>query len=601
MRTDFCSMMQKQLWPNTISWVRKELADVNYKLFTLFPARSVVVKAIMGWLFISTLGEKAGLGKTLPATDIRSMETSFMEFMQTRLKKPDYFSDKPHKCAWKKLWNDICSRFLSIIVNTLVPFERASAMQATALAEKWKPPKAKTLAARAKEPDAQEHEDVDADSPLLDEAEENDDDDEENENPSDKARRAAKDYTAYRRAEWLCALQKRLEELQTSAQARYCDKYPSQTPLSRNTGTVLSMTFKVNKGSNHKSKIPLPPRFKFSNVFPLVGYVPGSIMITEQLLQCMVFEYNLQIFEQHKDAKKKEKMDKPKRKNMHPHAWMEFFNEPETYWKSLIRTGDMSSVLLRNKFTCDGISVSVIETHIETKMKYVPSVIDEKATLLLPDPPKLDYVNGLDMASLSEHNVEVIITGDLNRKNYGVFHARKIGQFVDEHAKKQKQQQSSAAAACAPAAAPASQSTQSFESANPFATLLDKDVSDGGIDRSDKKAFKNARKNPDIAGITITFSKTEYKSVRKIKQQAQLRKKLEDRERDKRFRALGSSYVDIFAMPPLLKGSCPNAIGDLLAFLGEDDGTGKCRFGALMSYYSKTIFRRLRMESYTDK
>ena len=62
----------------------------------------------------------------------------------------------------------------------------------------------------------------------------------------------------------------------------------------------------------------------------------ASIMITEQLLQCMVYEYNLQVFEQQKnsnvkedkDAKKAEKTDKPKRKNMHPHAWMEFFNEP---------------------------------------------------------------------------------------------------------------------------------------------------------------------------------------------------------------------------------------------------------------------------------
>ena len=52
---------------------------------------------------------------------------------------------------------------------------------------------------------------MDADSPLSDEVEENNDDDEENENPSNKARRAAKDYTACRRAEWLCALQKRLE------------------------------------------------------------------------------------------------------------------------------------------------------------------------------------------------------------------------------------------------------------------------------------------------------------------------------------------------------------------------------------------------------
>ena len=298
-----------------------------------------------------------------------------------------------------------------------------------------------------------------------------------------------------------------------------------------------------------------------------------------------------------KDVKKAEKTDKPKRKNMHPHAWMEFFNEPEKYWKSFSRPGDMSSVLLRNKFTCDGISVSVIETHIETKMKYVPPIVDEKATVLLPDPPKLDYVNGLDMASLKEHNVQVIIAGDLNRKNYGVFHARKVGQFVDEGAKKQKQKQQQQSPVAASASASA-QSTQSFESVNPFATLLDKDVSDGGIDRRDKKTFKNARKNPDIAGITITFSKTEYKSVRKIKQQAQLRKKLEERERDKRFHALGSSYVDIFAMPPSLKGSCSNAIDDLLAFLGQDDGTGQCRFGALMCYYSKTIFRRLRMESY---
>jgi len=300
MRTDFCSMMDKQLWPNTVSWVRKELADINPTMFTLFPARSVVVKTIMGWLFVFTLGEKVVLGKTVPPTDIRSMETSFMEFMRTKLKKPDYFSDNPHKRAWKNLWNDICSRFLSVIVNTLVPFERASAMQAAALAEKGKPPNAKTLAARAKEPDAQEHEDVDADSPLSDEVEENNDDDEENENPSNKARRAAKDYTACRRAEWLCALQKRLEELQTSAQARYYDKYPRQSAVSPNTGTGISRTSKMNKGSNHKTNIPLPPRFKFSNVFPLVGYVPGSIMITEQLLQCMVYEYNLQVFGQKK-------------------------------------------------------------------------------------------------------------------------------------------------------------------------------------------------------------------------------------------------------------------------------------------------------------
>jgi len=101
MRTDFCSMMQNQLWPNTISWVRKELADINPELFTLFPARSVVVKAIMGWLFVATLGAKVVLGKTAPPTDLSSMEISFMECMQTKLKKHDYFSNKTQACMEK--------------------------------------------------------------------------------------------------------------------------------------------------------------------------------------------------------------------------------------------------------------------------------------------------------------------------------------------------------------------------------------------------------------------------------------------------------------------------------------------------------------------
>ncbi|KAL2911237.1 hypothetical protein HK105_209293 [Polyrhizophydium stewartii] len=145
----------------------------------------------------------------------------------------------------------------------------------------------------------------------------------------------------------------------------------------------------------------------------------------------------------------------------------------------------------------------------------------------------------------------------------------------------------------------------------------------------DEPTSKRGRKLVHDGVIFLKISKKEYKRVRCISRYNRIREQLEDQERCQRKR---HGQMDIFANPPSIKGTSVQLVWHRIAFLAETDTTqadttqpnttqpnarkpnaqetkatssesaGKgCRFGMLMQFYARHVFRRLRMESFSAK
>nr|KAJ3419496.1 hypothetical protein HK105_006887 [Polyrhizophydium stewartii] len=105
--------------------------------------------------------------------------------------------------------------------------------------------------------------------------------------------------------------------------------------------------------------------------------------------------------------------------------------------------------------------------------------------------------------------------------------------------------------------------------------------------------------------LFIKISKREFKQTRRIKWQQRVLQELQKRERRQRER---DGKNDIFADMPSIKSTSVGDVWALFDFLAADgqtaannmEGAG-CRFGEIMRFYARHVFRRMHMESHSAK
>ncbi|KAL2919356.1 hypothetical protein HK105_200999 [Polyrhizophydium stewartii] len=344
-----------------------------------------------------------------------------------------------------------------------------------------------------------------------------------------------------------------------------------------------------------------PPQLKKWALAPVAGYVPGSFRFPDETLQIFANEYSSS---RHNEVKLK---------------FDDFFS-PNLFVKHGETLKTTRRLVIKRFLVSDGISTSIMSEYVPRDPESAQSSqqppplsssslsSSSSASLAAPLPlPSLSAAapaasrpstrrNGPKKAAISERhdgpdnilnapdlqldrNIRFLCTIDFNRKNYLVL---RIAPLDKSH---------------------------EYTEVEPTSKRRRKLVRDGVI--------------------FLKISKKEYKRVRCISRYNRIREQLEDQERCQRKL---HGQMDIFADPPSIKGTSVQLVWHRIAFLAETDTTqadttqpnttqlnttqpnaqetratssesaGKgCRFGMLMQFYARHVFRRLRMESFSAK
>jgi hypothetical protein len=297
-------MVDRSLWSKTQSWVRQEMIDLQHDPETralpgagLLQQNAKVRKAIGKWLSFRITSKplsRTAIEKASGPYNPNELKDEFEKSMRKVLKESEY-SKVTHK-QWVSIWNLMETRFIRIIRTVLLPFDlqRAApkAVEATFLAE----------ADNRQTCDSDEEEDavsevlqeMEQQPDVGEDEEEDDEEDEEDDDSSVSAKKAAKDYAACRGVEWLYAVQKRMEVLHTRDVLRW---KAEQVTLSRCSHVEASPVASSNMCSGRSRRVlrrkrtrmgRAEPQPKLFHLFPAAGNVAGNIMVTEQLLMCMM-------------------------------------------------------------------------------------------------------------------------------------------------------------------------------------------------------------------------------------------------------------------------------------------------------------------------
>ncbi|KAL2915475.1 hypothetical protein HK105_205091 [Polyrhizophydium stewartii] len=304
-----------------------------------------------------------------------------------------------------------------------------------------------------------------------------------------------------------------------------------------------------------------PPQLKKWALAPVAGYVPGSFRFPDETLQIFANEYS------------------SSRRNEVKLKFDDFFS-PNLFVKHGETLKTTRRLVIKRFLVSDGISTSIMSEYVPRDPENGP----KKAAILEHHDDPDNIFNAPDLQQLLDRNIRFLCTIDFNRKNYLVLRI-----------------------------APLDESSEYTKV---------------------KPTSKRGRKLVRDGVIFLKISKKEYKQVRCISRYNRIREQLEDQERCQRKL---HRQMDIFADPPSIKGTSVQLVWNRIAFLAETDTTqadttqadttqadttqpnarkpnaqetkatssesaGKgCRFGMLMQFYARHVFRRLRMESFSAK
>ncbi|KAL2919394.1 hypothetical protein HK105_201038 [Polyrhizophydium stewartii] len=348
-----------------------------------------------------------------------------------------------------------------------------------------------------------------------------------------------------------------------------------------------------------------PPQLKKWALAPVAGYVPGSFRFPDETLQFFANKYS------------------SSRRNKVKLKFDDFFS-PNLFVKHGETLKTTRRLVIKRFLVSDGISTSIMSEYVPRDPESAQSSqqppppppsssslsSSSSASLAAPPPPPSSSLaaapaasrpstrrNGPKKAAILERhddpnnifnapglqqldrNIRFLCTIDFNRKNYLVLRIAPLNK------------------------------SYKYTGAEPTSKRRRKLVRDGVI--------------------FLKISKKEYKRVRCISRYNRIREQLEDQER--RQRKL-HRQMDIFVDPPSIKGTSVQLVWHCIAFLAETNTTqadttqpnttqpnttqpnaqetkatssesaGKgCRFGMLMQFYARHVFRRLRMESFSAK
>ncbi|KAL2913836.1 hypothetical protein HK105_206715 [Polyrhizophydium stewartii] len=291
-----------------------------------------------------------------------------------------------------------------------------------------------------------------------------------------------------------------------------------------------------------------PPQLKKWALAPVAGYVPGSFRFPDETLQFFANKYS------------------SSRRNKVKLKFDDFFS-PNLFVKHGETLKTTRRLVIKRFLVSDGISTSIMSENGPKKAAILERHDDPNNIFNAPGLQQLD------------RNIRFLCTIDFNRKNYLVLRIAPLNK------------------------------SYKYTGAEPTSKRRRKLVRDGVI--------------------FLKISKKEYKRVRCISRYNRIREQLEDQER--RQRKL-HRQMDIFVDPPSIKGTSVQLVWHCIAFLAETNTTqadttqpnttqpnttqpnaqetkatssesaGKgCRFGMLMQFYARHVFRRLRMESFSAK
>ncbi|KAL2911680.1 hypothetical protein HK105_208839 [Polyrhizophydium stewartii] len=302
-----------------------------------------------------------------------------------------------------------------------------------------------------------------------------------------------------------------------------------------------------------------PPQLKKWALAPVAGYVPGSFRFPDETLQFFANKYS------------------SSRRNKVKLKFDDFFS-PNLFVKHGETLKTTRRLVIKRFLVSDGISTSIMSEYVPRDPESAQSNGPKKAAILErhDDPNNIFNAPGLQQL---DRNIRFLCTIDFNRKNYLVLRIAPLNK------------------------------SYKYTGAEPTSKRRRKLVRDGVI--------------------FLKISKKEYKRVRCISRYNRIREQLEDQER--RQRKL-HRQMDIFVDPPSIKGTSVQLVWHCIAFLAETNTTqadttqpnttqpnttqpnaqetkatssesaGKgCRFGMLMQFYARHVFRRLRMESFSAK
>ncbi|KAL2911107.1 hypothetical protein HK105_209441 [Polyrhizophydium stewartii] len=535
------------------AWARARLnALVSHYLghlaiVTIYPTRKArdasveqVVSHAMGWIGPRFLDKKAPFREIGDATG-----ATFSAYMHTRFQIKDArFKDGVAPINWMSVWAALNSKVLDYFVP-IHAFERT-------VAEKQR------------------------DRPKNDEA--------------SKKTYLNDDWVASRRLMILRAVLRDVEVLEDEIQ----NKFRSENPGTRQQ----------------------PPQLKKWALAPVAGYVPGSFRFPDETLQFFANKYS------------------SSRRNKVKLKFDDFFS-PNLFVKHGETLKTTRRLVIKRFLVSDGISTSIMSEYVPRDPESAQSSqqppppppllppsssvappsssslsSSSSASLAAPPPPPSSSLaaapaasrpstrrNGPKKAAILERhddpnnifnapglqqldrNIRFLCTIDFNRKNYLVLRIAPLNK------------------------------SYKYTGAEPTSKRRRKLVRDGVI--------------------FLKISKKEYKRVRCISRYNRIREQLEDQER--RQRKL-HRQMDIFVDPPSIKGTSVQLVWHCIAFLAETNTTqadttqpnttqpnttqpnaqetkatssesaGKgCRFGMLMQFYARHVFRRLRMESFSAK
>ncbi|KAK9350829.1 hypothetical protein V1523DRAFT_418668, partial [Lipomyces doorenjongii] len=392
---NFSVMMAAQIWRRTAYWLRQEMVEIILERVEPIPVfrdhKSKIVDAIYSWLHKFIMHEGAlDAQPCLAGKSEEEIRTLFFEHVKAKLNERkkgsrsrshravDLFATDTHRNAWNEIWNEMFTRFARHILTVLIPFESRNAATGG--------------------DDASEVVDVEDIS-------------------ASKAK--GRDFISCRRAEWLFAILKRLEELQKRAEKRF-----------ESEESVSGKQHQQQKRKRH------PPVLKMHRLFPLTGNVPGHIQCTEQLL-----------LHAYKAYLKEHGTERDKQQEVVLTDWMKLFGPPPEFWKLKQEEGGVSGettcrVRLRNKFMTDGITLSLTETTVvlkKTRPKLKTKFVPISAKIRMPYVDK-EMIEDL----MHHHNVRMVLFADpgLGRMLTGKFFPiERIREAIT------RQQQAAAAAA----------------------------------------------------------------------------------------------------------------------------------------------------------
>jgi hypothetical protein len=342
-------------------------------------------------------------------------------------------------------------------------------------------------------------------------------------------------YMACRRAEWLMAVLKRLEGLQSSAQEQHTRETNGKTKVEGNTDLYM----------------------KLWNLFPQTDNIPCDIQCGNNLLSYMAKDWDKSQLKLEKETKKPQKRGKRKREPDAEEVKQETLT-PTTRWQNMFKFDPLfwfnrDKLEMVSKITTDGESVSFLHTSIETVARKPHMTKEEwKEGCRQEKLKKIDKIEGETVETLQAMNVTAVLALDTNRKNFVV------GTF----------------------------------------TMLDKLLNPSDDDQKSVHTDETARRTTPVAmeikrerkvesNVVLRITKGEYRHVREIKRINNLHQQL-------KAEALKSGTGDVLNdVPPSIKGSSPLLVIRLMQWYEEKD-----RLARILQHYRQPIFRRLRMESY---